>query len=100
MNTLTYQHMEDRFVFIREIDGFVKENILPALEVNKQKVLDDCLIYILRHLRYGKMLIDEACVENKVEMIEYYDNEIIRFSIDFNWPALPAAYNRWQYILY
>lgn len=70
------------------------KKILPALEVNKQKVLDDCLIYILRHLRHGKMLIDEACVENKVEMIEYYDNEIICFSIDFNWPALPGAYNR------
>ena len=94
MNTLTYKHINDRFIFIRQIDAFVKDNILSKSNINTQKVLDDTQVYILRHLHYGKKLMDEAYLVNIMEMNEYYDNEVVRFSMDCNWLALPSAYKR------
>ena len=94
MNTLTYRHIDDRFRFIREIDAFFKNNILSISNVDEKKVYDDTLKYILRHLYYGKKLMDEAHLENSAEMKKYYDDEISRFSVDCEWPALLAVYQR------
>lgn len=94
MNTLTYKHIDDRFKFIREIDAFVKNNILSASNTDVNEVIEDTSRYILRHLRYGKKLMDEAYLENSVEMNKYYDDEVSKFSVDCNWPTLPAIYKR------
>lgn len=92
MNTLTYEHIDDRFEFIGQIDCFVKNKVLKTPETDMHKIMEDTLVYIMRHLHYGYKLITEASVENKVEMSRYYDKEIRKFSEQNNWPALLATY--------
>jgi len=91
MNTLSYKHIDDRFEFIRQIDGFVKNNILSVQNINIAKVTDDTLRYILIHLEYGESLILDSCVENIKDMNSYYADKIIGFSMDCNCPSLPTA---------
>lgn len=96
MNTLSYKHIDDRFEFIRQIDSFIKNNILSTPNIDTSIITDDALLYILIHLHYGETLIANACVENKESMEKYYANEIVNFSAACNWSTLPTAYKYYQ----
>lgn len=92
MNSLGYKHIDDRIEFIKRIDSFVNDNILTIPNIDSHKITDEILIYILRHLNYGKKLIDEAVVENIESIDKYYNNEIVKFSVSSNWRGLPLAF--------
>ena len=96
MNSHSYKHIDDRFEFIRQIDSFVKNDILSTPNIDTHKITNDTLLYILEHLHYGKTLIEEATVENKEGLDKYYDEQITQFSISCNWPALPTTYKYFQ----
>ena len=96
MNSHSYKHIDDRFEFIRQIDSFVKNDILPTPNIDAHKITNDTLLYILEQTHYGKSLIDEATVENKEEVEKYYDEKIVQFSISCNWPALLTTYKYYQ----
>ena len=92
MNSLTFQHIDDRFYFITEIDNFIKEKIHPLQKNNLSKINNDTLIYILRHLLYGKKLINESPEEDKGKFYEFYIDKIQQFSLDQNWPGLLVTF--------
>jgi glycosyltransferase involved in cell wall biosynthesis len=93
MNSLSHHHIDDRFEFIKQIDSFVKNSILPTPGINTSKMLEDTLLYILIHIHYGKTLIDNSCLDSKKELEEYYANKIIDFAKRFDWPSLQAMYD-------
>lgn len=96
MATLTEKHIDHRFVFIRQIDAFIKAKVLTSNESNASKVNNDLLTYILRHLSYGKMLIDEGESVSKAVLESYYMAKVADFSRDYAWPGLMISYNLYQ----
>lgn len=96
MTTYSRKHIDDRFEFLKQIDNFVKNDILPSPNADVHKITNDSLYYILNQLFYGKTLLSESTLENKIDLEHYYDQEIINFSLKNNWPALPVAYTLYE----
>ena len=94
MNSLTYKLIDDRIEFIRQIDLFIKDRIAPMTNGNVSKVLEDSLIYILKHINYRKKLISETNVNNRAELAECHEKEIEKLSNECNWPEQIEKYEK------
>lgn len=64
--------------------------------IDADKITNDALQNILEYLHNGKILMEEANVENKESIEEYYNEKIVQFSLSCNWPALPTVYKNHQ----
>lgn len=91
MNSLSVKHIEDRMFFINEIDNFVKSVILETSGIDKINQINKLFLYLLKHINYGFTLTGEAMKSEGVDIEDYYEDLIRKFSCENNWPGIIAA---------
>lgn len=82
MSTLSHKHIDDRIIYIQEIDKFIQDNILISSKAGTSKIINDAQSYIQDHIDYGWTLIKKTRDENKTEIASYYDKCLSELVID------------------
>ena len=90
MTTMSEQHVDDRLDFVEQIQHFFHSEILRTPHIDTEKATDDYVDFILKHLRYGYRLFEEACIDRSDPIWACYDQKVQKFTAECKQPRLQA----------
>jgi hypothetical protein len=85
---MSFKHIDDRIAFIRDIDSFVRNTLLPTVDGNRDEVWNDCRQWLISHARYGDELIRESDRADRARYARYYCERLVELAEDLRWPEV------------
>jgi len=91
MKSITKKHIDDRINYIKDIDNYIKSEIIPVLGSSTSNFINQAALYLANHISYGNTLIEESEVSHRTDLSDYYNNKVANFCRTHNWEALELA---------
>jgi glycosyltransferase involved in cell wall biosynthesis len=92
MTTISFKHIDDRIAYIRDIDLFVRNRIMPNAGEHRDQVWRESRAFLVGHVAYGNALIDKSDPAGQAIYRAYYNEAICKLAEELSCPGLLGAH--------